>query len=61
LESATLGPQLESFTSAIFGAFLAVKSGRFMKKNGGKKSCATVPLRQVLGSRETDSSKNIFG
>ncbi len=26
-------PQLESLTSTIFGAFLAMKSGRFMKKN----------------------------
>ncbi len=44
------GPQLKSFASAIFSAFLAVKSGRFMKKKiGGKKSCATVPLRQVFG------------
>jgi hypothetical protein len=32
LESASSSPQLESFTSAIFGAFLAVKSGQFMKK-----------------------------
>jgi hypothetical protein len=38
-------PQLESFTSAIFG----------------KKSLATVPLRQVLDTRETDRPKNIFG
>jgi hypothetical protein len=34
-------PQLESFTSTIFGAFLAVKSSRFMKKiiRGKKISC----------------------
>jgi hypothetical protein len=31
------------------------------KKFGVKKSCATVPLRQVLISRETDSSKKNFG
>jgi hypothetical protein len=32
-----------------------------MKKNiGGKKSRATVPLRQVKVSQETDSSKKIF-
>jgi hypothetical protein len=42
-------PQLGSFNSAIFGIFLAVGSGRFMeKKSGGKKSRATVPLRQVF-------------
>jgi hypothetical protein len=33
-----------------------------MKKIRGKKSLATIPLRQVfLISIETDSSKNIFG
>jgi hypothetical protein len=32
-----------------------------MKKIRGKKSCATVPLRQVFGFQETDNSKNIFG
>jgi hypothetical protein len=38
------------FNSAIFGIFFAMESGRFMeKKIGGKKSCATVPLRQVFG------------
>jgi hypothetical protein len=49
LKSATLNPQLESFTSAMFGIFFAMESGLFMnKKIGGKKSCATVPFRQVL-------------
>jgi hypothetical protein len=48
LLSATSNPQLESFTSAIFGIFLAVESGRFMKKIRGKKSRATVPLMQVF-------------
>ncbi len=49
LESATSSPQLESFISAIFGTFLAAKSGWFMKKKiEGKKSRAIVPLRQVL-------------
>ncbi len=48
-KSATVNPQLESFTSAIFGIFLAMESGLFMnKKIGGKKSRATVPVRQVL-------------
>jgi hypothetical protein len=37
------------------------ESSRFMKKIGGEKSRTTVPLRQVLVSIETDSSKNIFG
>ncbi len=61
-ESAISSPQLQSFTSAIFGAFLAVKSDRFMKKKiWGKKFHATVPLRQFFVSRETDSSVNIFG
>jgi hypothetical protein len=47
--SATLNPQLESFTSEIFGIFLAMESCLFMnKKTGGKKSRATVPFRQVL-------------
>jgi hypothetical protein len=32
-----------------------------MKKIGGKKSRASVPLRQVFGSIETESSYNIFG
>jgi hypothetical protein len=50
LKSATSSLQLESFNSAIFGIFLAVESGQFMgKKIGGKKSHATVPLRQVFG------------
>jgi hypothetical protein len=49
LEVATLNPQLESFTFTIFGIFLAMESGRFMKKKfEGKKSHAAVPLRQVL-------------
>jgi hypothetical protein len=64
LKSSTSSLQLDSFTSAFFGIFLAVKSGRFMKKIGGKKSRAIVPLRQVFGfhrNRVTDSSKNIFG
>jgi hypothetical protein len=44
-----LNPKLESFTYAIFGIFLAVESSRFMKqKIEGKKSLATVPLRQVF-------------
>jgi hypothetical protein len=44
-----LSPQLQSFTSAIFGAFLAVKSYRFMKKKSEvKEFCATVPLRQFF-------------
>jgi hypothetical protein len=47
--SLTLSPQLESFISAIFGIFLAMESGRFMKKKLEKTSCATVPLRQVFG------------
>jgi hypothetical protein len=48
-KSATLNPQLESLTSAIFGIFLTMESGLFMnKKIGGKKSRATVPFRQVL-------------
>ncbi len=42
LEFEISSPQLESFTSAIFGAFLAMKSGRFI---GGKKSRVTVPLK----------------
>ncbi len=33
LMSATSSPQVKSFISAIFGIFLAVESGRFMKKN----------------------------
>ncbi len=50
LMSATSSLQLESFISAIFGIFLAVESGwgSFLKI-GGKKSHATVPLRQVSG------------
>jgi hypothetical protein len=49
LKSATLNQQLESFTFAIFGIFLAMESDLFMnKKIGGKKSRATVPFRQVL-------------
>jgi hypothetical protein len=32
-----------------------------MKKIGGQKSRATVSLRQVFVSRETESSKNISG
>jgi hypothetical protein len=32
LKSATLDPQLESFTFAILGIFLALESGRFMTK-----------------------------
>ncbi len=49
LKSATLNPQLESFTSAIFGIFLARESSLFMNKLiGGKISRTTVPLRQVL-------------
>jgi hypothetical protein len=49
LKSATSSPQLESFTSAIYGIFLAVKSSRFLKKKiGGKKSHASVPLQQVF-------------
>jgi hypothetical protein len=49
LKSATLNPQLERFTTAIFSIFLAMESGLFMnQKIGGKKSHATVPLRQVL-------------
>jgi hypothetical protein len=36
-KSATSNPQLESFTSAIFGIFLAIESGLFMiKKSKGK-------------------------
>jgi hypothetical protein len=47
--SATLNPQLESFTSAIFGIFLAMESGLIMnKKIGGKKSRATILFRQIL-------------
>jgi hypothetical protein len=37
------------FTFANFGIFLAVKSGRLMRKYGGKKSHASVPLRHVFG------------
>jgi hypothetical protein len=60
-KSATSSPQLESFNSEIFGTFSAVESGRFMgEKIRGKKSHATVPLRQVSVSRETEDSKNIF-
>jgi hypothetical protein len=40
--------------------YSGIRSGSW-KKIGGKKSRATVPWRQVLASRETDSSKNIFG
>jgi hypothetical protein len=44
-----LSPQLESFTSAIFGIFLAMESGFFMsKKIIVKKSRATVPFRHFL-------------
>jgi hypothetical protein len=32
-----------------------------MKKIRGKRSRSTAPLRQVFGSRETESAKNIFG
>jgi hypothetical protein len=42
----------------IFGR--GTRSG-FIKKIGGKKSRATVPLGKFSVSRETDSSKNIFG
>ncbi len=50
-KSATLNPQLESFTSRSFGIFLAMESGLFMnKKIIGKKSHATVPFRQILFS-----------
>jgi hypothetical protein len=49
LMSATSSPQLESFISAIFGILMAMESTRFKKKIGGKKSCVTVPLRQVFG------------
>jgi hypothetical protein len=62
LKSATLNLQLESFTSAIFGIFLAMESGLFMnKKIGGKKSHAIVPLRQVLFPEKQTSLKLIFG
>ncbi len=40
---------VKGLTSAIFGIFLAVESGRFMKKIGGEEYHATVPLRQVFG------------
>jgi hypothetical protein len=43
-------PQLGSYNSAFFGIVLDVEFGQFIeKKIGGKKSRATVPLRQVLG------------
>jgi hypothetical protein len=48
LKSATLSPPLKSFTTVIFGIFLAIESGRFMKQIEGK-SHATVPVRQVSG------------
>ncbi len=35
--------------------------GSIQKKFGDHKSCATVPLKQVLFSRETNDSKNIVG
>jgi hypothetical protein len=61
LKSTTSNLQLESFTSAIFGIFLAVESGRFMqKKIGGKTSRATAPLRQFLFSREKQTVLQIF-
>jgi hypothetical protein len=62
LESATSSPQLESFTSAIFGAFLAVKFGRFMEKKSEVKNLMLLSIwGKFLFSRETDSTKNIFG
>jgi hypothetical protein len=61
LKSATSSPQLESFTSATFGIFLAVESGRLMKKKiGGKKSHATVPLRQIFGFQRNRRFKRYF-
>jgi hypothetical protein len=54
-------PQLESFTSAIFGAFLAAKSGRFMKKKLEVKNLMQLSLQgKFFVSREIDSSKNIL-
>jgi hypothetical protein len=38
LKSATSSSQLKSFTFAIFGIFLAMESGRFMKKQSGVKN-----------------------
>ncbi len=62
LKSATSNPQLECSTSAIFGKFLAVESGRFMKKKLEVKNLVQMSLSgKFLFSRETDSSKNIFG
>ncbi len=49
-KSAASSPQLESFSSAIFVTFSAVEFCRsWGKKIRGKKSRATVPLRQVFG------------
>jgi hypothetical protein len=48
LKSATLNPQLESFTSVIFGIFLARESSQFKKKIEVRKFCATVPLRKFF-------------
>ncbi len=50
-------PQLESSNSAIFGIFLAMESVNSLKRIRDKKSHATVPLRQVLVSRETKDLK----
>jgi hypothetical protein len=63
LKSATSRLQLESSTPNNFWPWNPVDSWRKKKKkkHGGQESRATVPLRQVFGSRETDSSKNIFG
>jgi hypothetical protein len=61
-KSTTLTLQLESFTSAIVGIFLAVESGRFMKRKSEVKTLVLLSLKgKFLFSRETHSSKNIFG
>jgi hypothetical protein len=61
-KSTTLNPQVESFTSAIFGIFLAKESSLFMNtKIGGNKISCNCPFQESFVSRETNSSKNNFG
>ncbi len=59
LMSATSSMQLESFISTIFGIFLAMESGRFMKKMEVKNLMQLSLKGKFLVSRETGSSKNI--
>jgi hypothetical protein len=51
----------EIFTSAIFGVFLAVESGRFMKKKfGGKKISCYCPFKADFWFPEKQKVITIF-